>query len=233
MNENKKETSIRIQTSILNAVEKKALIFLANRQPQWMTSNILTVIGMIGAIIISLGYILSRINLNYLWISSLGFVINWYGDSLDGTLARVRNRQRPVFGYYLDHTMDIVNEFFIFIGLGLSGLIHFELSLLLFIVYLMLTVNVSINAHLKKEFKLTYSGLGPTEFRVLAVLVNTIYIYSQTINSFTQSLSFFGKEIILTSFDLMGIFVLLILFLMYIVTVINDIRDYNKIDPSF
>ena len=233
MNEDKKETSIRIQTSILNGIEKKALIYLANRQPQWMTSNILTVIGMIGAIIISLGYILSRINLNYLWISSLGFVINWYGDSLDGTLARVRNRQRPVFGYYLDHTMDIVNELFIFIGLGLSGLIHFELSLLLFIAYLMLTVNVSINAHLKKEFKLTYAGLGPTEFRVLAVLVNTTYIYSQAINSFTQSFSCFGKEIILTSFDLMGVFVLLILFLMYIVTVIDDIRDYNKIDPSF
>ena len=233
MNENKKETSIRIQTSILNGVEKKALIFLANRQPQWMTSNILTVIGMIGAIIISLGYILSRINLNYLWISSLGFVINWYGDSLDGTLARVRNRQRPVFGYYLDHTMDIVNELFIFIGLGLSDLIHFELSLLLFIAYLMLTVNVSINAHLKKEFKLTYSGLGPTEFRVVAILVNTIYIYSHPINSFTQSLSCFGKEIIFTSFDLMGIIVLFILFLMYIVTVINDLKDYNKMDPSF
>lgn len=233
MNEDKKETSIRIQTSILNGAEKKTLIYLANRQPQWMTSNILTVIGMIGAIIISLGYILSRINLNYLWISSLGFVINWYGDSLDGTLARVRNRQRPVFGYYLDHTMDIVNELFIFIGLGLSGLIHFELSLLLFIAYLMLTVNVSINAHLKKEFKLTYAGLGPTEFRVLAVLVNTTYIYSQAINSFTQPFSCFGKEIILTSFDLMGVFVLLVLFLMYIVTVINDIRDYNKIDPSF
>lgn len=97
MNKEKKEASTRIQTSILNGVEKKALIYLANRQPKWMTSNILTVIGMMGAIIISLGYISSQINLNYLWVSSLGFVINWYGDSLDGTLARVRNRQRPVF----------------------------------------------------------------------------------------------------------------------------------------
>ena len=74
--------------------------------------------------------------------------------------------------------MDIINEFFIFIGLGVSTLIHFELSMLLFIVYLMLTVNVSINAHLKKEFKLTYAKLGPTEFRVVAILVNTLYIYS-------------------------------------------------------
>lgn len=233
MSVDKKEASIRIQTSILNGVEKKALIYLADRQPEWMTSNILTVVGMIGAMIISLGYILSRINLNYLWISSLGFVINWYGDSLDGTLARVRNRQRPIFGYYLDHTVDIVNELFIFIGLGLSGLIHFELSLLLFIAYLMLTVNVSIDAHLKKEFKLTYARLGPTEFRVLAVFANTLYIYSHTINSFTQRLSFCGEELILTSFDLIAILVLFILVLMYIVTVINDIKDYNKIDPSF
>lgn len=79
MKKEKKEASTRIQTSILNGVEKKALIYLANRQPKWMTSNILTVIGMMGPIIISLGYILSQINLNYLWVSSLGFVINWYG----------------------------------------------------------------------------------------------------------------------------------------------------------
>lgn len=233
MNKEKKEASTRIQTSILNGVEKKALIYLANRQPKWMTSNILTVIGIMGAIIISLGYILSQINLNYLWVSSLGFVINWYGDSLDGTLARVRNRQRPVFGYYLDHTMDIINEFFIFIGLGVSTLIHFELSMLLFIVYLMLTVNVSINAHLKKEFKLTYAKLGLTEFRVVAILVNTLYIYSHALHSFTLPLSYGGKEIILSSFDLMGIAVLFILLTMYAVTIINDIKDYNKIDPPY
>lgn len=90
------------------------MIFLADRQPRWMTSNILTGIGTFGAIVISLGYILSQININYLWLSSLGFVINWYGDSLDGTLARVRNKQRPIFGYYIDHTVDIINELLIF-----------------------------------------------------------------------------------------------------------------------
>lgn len=231
MSKDKKETSIRIQTSILNGVEKKALVFLANKQPRWMTSNILTVIGMAGAIIISLGYILSQVDLHYLWVSSLGFAVNWYGDSLDGTLARVRDRQRPVFGYYLDHTMDIINELFIFVGLGLSGLMHLELSLFLFIVYLMLTVNVSINAHLKKEFKLTYAKLGPTEFRVLAILVNTVYMYSHPINSFMMQVSFCGKEIALSSFDLMGMAVLTVLMLMYVVTVINDLKDYNKIDP--
>lgn len=231
MKEKSIETSVRIQTSILNGVEKKASIFLADRQPRWMTSNILTGIGTFGAIVISLGYILSQININYLWLSSLGFVINWYGDSLDGTLARVRNKQRPIFGYYIDHTVDIINELLIFLGLGLSGLICFDLSLFILIVYMMLTLNVSINAHLKKEFKLTYAKLGPTEFRVLAIIFNTVCIYCPAISDSVMEISMFGKDIVLGSLDIAGVFVLLVLIIMYIVTVLNDIKDYDKIDP--
>lgn len=231
MKEKSSETSVRMQTSILNGVEKKALTFLADRQPRWMTSNILTGIGTFGAIVISLGYILSQININYLWLSSLGFVINWYGDSLDGTLARVRNKQRPIFGYYIDHTVDIINELLIFLGLGLSGLICFDLSLFILIVYMMLTLNVSINAHLKKEFKLTYAKLGPTEFRVLAIIFNTVCIYCPAISDSVMEISMFGKDIVLGSLDIAGVFVLLVLIIMYIVTVLNDIKDYDKIDP--
>ena len=148
---NIKADAVRIQTSILNAGEKKVLVWLAHRQPKWMTSDILTYIGIFGAIVIAAGYILASVNINFLWLSSLGFVINWYGDSLDGTLARVRNRQRPIYGYYIDHTVDCINEFLIFIGIGLSGLMHIELALLILAFYFMLTINVSINAHLKKE----------------------------------------------------------------------------------
>ena len=231
MKEKSSETSVRIQTSILNGVEKKALAFLADRQPRWMTSNILTGIGTFGAIVISLGYILSQININYLWLSSLGFVINWYGDSLDGTLARVRNKQRPIFGYYIDHTVDIINELLIFLGLGLSGLICFDLSLFILIVYMMLTLNVSINAHLKKEFRLTYAKLGPMEFRVLAIIFNTVCIYCPAISDSVMEISMFGKDIVLGSLDIAGVFVLLVLIIMYIVTVLNDIKDYDKIDP--
>ena len=85
-----------------------------------MTSDILTFIGTFGAIVIGAGYYLSNYNIAFLWLSSLGFFINWYGDSLDGTLARVRKQQRPVYGYYLDHTMDAINELFMFVGAGLS-----------------------------------------------------------------------------------------------------------------
>lgn len=95
--ENNKADAKRIQTSVLNTLEKKVLIWLAERQPKWMTSDILTYIGSFGALIVASGYILSAWNINFLWLSSWGFIINWYGDSLDGTLARVRKTQRPVY----------------------------------------------------------------------------------------------------------------------------------------
>ena len=117
--ETHKADAVRIQTSILNALEKKVLVWLAERQPKWVTSDMLTYIGTFGAAVIAVGYILSAWNINFLWLSSLGFIINWYGDSLDGTLARVRQTQRPIYGYYLDHTIDTINEVMIFIGVGL------------------------------------------------------------------------------------------------------------------
>ena len=101
-----KETSERIQTSVLNAAEKKVLVWLAQRQPAWVTSDFLTYTGVVGALVCAVGFVLAHIDKNYLWISSLGLVINWYGDSLDGTLARVRNAQRPVYGFFIDHTLE-------------------------------------------------------------------------------------------------------------------------------
>lgn len=227
----KHEKSVRIQTSVLNAIEKKILVYLAGKQPKWVTSNILTAIGTVGALVIAIGYILGGENIHFLWLSSLGFVINWYGDSLDGTLARVRNTQRPIFGYYIDHTLDAVNELMMFLGLGLSGLIHFELALLILIVYLMLTLNVSINAHLKKEFCLTYAGMGPTEFRIVAIIINTVLIYATPIREFVMDAHFWGYDISLSALDLAGMLILAVLVIMYIFTIAKDMRDYAEKDP--
>ena len=97
-----KENSKRIQTSILNNAEKKVLVWLAGKQPAWMNSDIMTGIGVFGAVLYMLGGYLSNANLNYLWLASFGLVLHWYGDSLDGTLARVRHEERPVFGFFID-----------------------------------------------------------------------------------------------------------------------------------
>ena len=228
----KREESVRIQTSVLNGVEKKVLVWLAHRQPGWMTSDILTVIGTLGAVVIAVGFVLAgTVEIHYLWLSSLGFVINWYGDSLDGTLARVRNRQRPVYGYYLDHTVDAINEVIMFVGAGLSGLVHFEIAMLILVVYLLLTINVSVNAHLKKEFCLTYAKMGPTEFRIIMIAINTVLMYVNAVREFFLTMPFAGREVTLSALDAAAIVILFVLVLIYIVTVVKDAAEYDRLDP--
>lgn len=229
--ENNKADAVRIQTSFLNAIEKKALVWLAKRQPEWMTSDILTYIGVFGAIVIAAGYILSGWNINFLWLSSSGFVINWYGDSLDGTLARVRNTQRPVYGYYLDHTIDAINEVMIFVGVGLSGLMHLEIALLALVMYFLITINVSINAHLKKEFRLTYASMGPTEFRIVMIIINTLFVLIRPLREFSHNISLCGHEFTFGALDYIGIVITIMLALMHLTTVIKDLKGYAKMDP--
>ena len=226
-----KADAVRIQTSVLNAAEKKILVWLAERQPKWMTSDILTYIGVSGAVMIAAGYMLSSLNINWLWFCSLGFAVNWYGDSLDGTLARVRKHQRPIYGYYLDHTVDAINEFIMVLGIGLSGLMHLNLALMILSFYFMLTINVSINAHLKKEFKLTYAKLGPTEFRVIMVMVNTLFILIPALNSFTHEFTVFGHEVTFRAMDYVAVVILAVLAVIYLTSIIKDAKEYARIDP--
>jgi len=223
--------SVRIQTSFLNGVEKKALLWLAERQPKWVDPDILTFIGFFGALVIAAGYILSNNNVNFLWLASLGFVINWYGDSLDGTLARFRKQQRPVYGFYLDHTIDAVNETIMFMGVGLSPFLRFDLSCVLLAIYLMLTLNVSMNAHLKGEFRLTYAKLGPTEFRLLCIIANAVLVFVKPMKTWMLELSWLRAPIELHALDWLGIFVLVVLAVIYIMTIVQDARYYAKIDP--
>lgn len=226
------EKSVRIQTSVLNGVEKKALLWLAERQPKWVNSDTLTFIGFIGSVIIAAGYILSNYNINFLWLASLGLVINWYGDSLDGTLARYRKQQRPVYGFYLDHTMDAINETFMFMGVGLSPFMRFDLSCILLAIYLMLTLNVSMNAHLKGEFRLTYAKLGPTEFRLIAIIVNAILVFDKPLNTWSYELPWLSSTLEFHALDVVGIAILIVLVLIYIVTIAQDLRYYSKVDPK-
>lgn len=213
----------RIQNSLTHPIEKKVLVWLAERQPAWVNSDLLTYTGTLGAFAFALGFILSKYSIHWLWLSSLGMVINWYGDSLDGTLARVRKCQRPIYGYYLDHTVDCINEGMMFFGIGLSGMLHLSLALTALILYLFMTINVSINAHLKGEFRLTYGKLGPTEFRLLVILFDTILILSPGIRAFV----WYG----LSALDLFAIVVIVALSVIYIATIVSDARHYALIDP--
>jgi len=230
--ENNTEHAKRIQTSLLNGAEKKLLLWLADRQPKWMTSDKLTFIGFLGSVLMCAGYILTAKGIGWLWLSSFGFIVNWYGDSLDGTLARVRNQQRPVYGFYLDHTMDAVNEVFMFVGVGLSTLMELPIAMMVLVLYLMLTLNVTINSHLKNEFKLTYAKMGPTEFRLLMIIVNTLFIYIRPLREFhLDPVEIFGASVTFKAFDFLGIAIGIILILMYVSTILGDLKYYDKIDP--
>jgi CDP-alcohol phosphatidyltransferase. len=222
----------RVQTSFLNGVEKKALVWLANHQPSWVTSDFLSFIGFVGSLVIAAGYILAAVHPAFLWLASLGFVINWYGDSLDGTLARVRNKQRPVYGFYLDHTLDCINELIMFVGLGLSPLMDLRIALLIFVGYLLLTVNVSVNAHLKGEFKLTYGKLGPTEFRIIAIIANILMLYIHSLWDYSIETTMFGRDICLKALDPVGMLIAFVLLAIYLVEAIRDARGYSKMDPK-
>lgn len=221
-----KETSERIQTSILNAAEKKVLVWLAKRMPNWVTSDMLTYLGVAGAVICALGFILANINIYYLWISSLGLVINWFGDSLDGTLARVRNTQRPVYGFFIDHTLDAVTICIMCIGAGLSPMLRLSVAMLVLAGYLALSIYTYIGAILKGEFRLTYSSFGPTEFRIVVILINTLYMYSSWADN-SYKLAGYGFGV----FDVLALAIAVFLFVAYFVQFMKDRRILAEKDP--
>ncbi len=221
------EKAERIQTSFLNAAEKKALIWLAHRQPRWMTSDILTYIGVAGAAICALGYALSNLDVYWLWLSSLGLVINWYGDSLDGTLARVRQLQRPVYGFFIDHSLDAITVCMMFIGGGLSAIFKMEIAMLMLIGYLVLSIYTYICTIIKDEFLLTYGGgFGPTELRLIIILLNTIVMYTPWVDI---RYNWYGYEF--GVYDIVGFVIAVILFGMWLAQFLKDRRLLSERDP--
>ncbi len=226
-----KRQAKRIQTSILNPLEKKVLIHIAERLPARMTSDQLTFIGFVGAVIVATGYALSNLNLNWLWLASFGFVVNWFGDSLDGSLARVRGTQRKIYGFFIDHNVDVINECIMFTGVGLSPLVNMTFMAGVLVAYLALSVYVYIDCYLKGEHRLTYGGLGPTEFRILAILVNTLFIYIPFLTQWKHHVVLFHNEFEFGILDGIAVTVAFILFFFYLVSFLRDIRYFKRIDP--
>ena len=208
---------------------------MKNRNLKWfgflMTSDMLTFIGVIGSVLGALGYILSNLNIAWLWLSTAGYIVNWYGDSLDGTLARVRHTQRPIYGFYIDHCVDGITTAIICIGAGLSQLMNLGIAMTVLVLYLLLSISVYINSHLKGEFKLTYAGMGPTELRLIMIIVNTLYIYIAPIRNFAMHIYIFGNNITLGAFDFVAIGLILVLAAIYIQNFFSDAKGYAKIDP--
>jgi phosphatidylglycerophosphate synthase len=218
-------THRRVLDTFTGPLERPVLHWLAARMPAWMTPDILTAIGVIGGLVILCGYWLTGFDRNFLWLVNLGFLINWFGDSLDGTLARYRHIERPVYGFYIDHAVDAYIEIMIFIGLGLSPFVRFDLACLSLIGYFLLSVLVFLRTCVKGEFVLSYGRLGPTEIRLLAIAANTLVYFvgnpTLTLNSLT-----------LTIFDWLVVMIILLLFTIAISTTIIQARQLAKMEAD-
>lgn len=222
-----KENSNRLQTSLLNGAEKKILVKLASHQPAWVTSDFLTYLGVAAAVLYALFCWLSNYNVNYLWAASASLVLNWYGDSLDGTLARVRNTQRPKYGFFIDHSLDALTTCLFCIGLGLSPLMDMSIALFILAGYLCMSIYTYLSTIIMDKFRLTYASLGPTEARLIIIAVLTLYIFNPwpdvTVNII--------KDQPWSVYDCTGAVVAVILFLIYIISLAKDLRVLAKQDP--
>ena len=195
------ETHQRINDIFFGPLERPTLKWLAAHSPSWMTPDILTSIGFLGTIVVAGGYILTIIHPAFLWLASLGYLINWYGDSLDGTLARYRHIERPRYGFYLDHTIDAFSEIIIVLAMGISPFVRFDLACIALIGYLLMGNLVYINTCINGEFRISYGKLGPTEVRVIMIAANTVAFFSGNpmlgISKF--SLSFFDWVVVVVA----------------------------------
>src|SRR4051794_38573439 len=166
-------TAPRQKTFLLARPETRVLEWIARRVPRWVMPDHLTALGVLAAIGIAAAYALSGRDPVWLWAASGLLVVHWLGDSLDGTLARVRRSERPRYGYYLDHLVDAIATAVIGIGLGLSPYMLLATGLVLVIAYLVLSINTYLETHALGVFSLGYGRLGPTEARLGLVVINT------------------------------------------------------------
>ena len=167
-------TAAREKTFLLARPEARVLDWIARRLPRWVMPDHLTALGVLAAIGIAAAYVLSNRDPVWLWAASGLLVVHWLGDSLDGTLARVRRTERPRYGYYLDHLVDAVATALIGIGLGLSPHMLLATGLVIVVAYLVLSINTYLETSALGVFSLGYGRLGPTEARIGLIAVNTV-----------------------------------------------------------
>jgi archaetidylinositol phosphate synthase len=209
----------RVNDIFLGPLERPALQWIAAHLPPWVTPDIMTITGIVGALVITLGYGLSQFHPAFLWLATLGFIINWVGDSMDGTLARYRHIERPKYGFYIDHVTDVLTEIIIILGLGLSPYISFSVASMCCIAYITLSVLVYVRMNVMGEFKISYGKLGPTEVRVLAIILNTVMYFS---GLHTLKFSLGSVPIAISPYDLVVFVITLLLLYFFAETAIKQ-----------
>ena len=205
-------SATRIHESFVASPEKRLLVALAERAPAWLNSDHLTILGFVSQCLAGVCYALARLHPFALLLGIIFIALNWLGDSLDGTLARVRNRQRPRYGFYVDHVTDTIAALFLMGGMALSGYVYPGIALGLLIAFLMLSIEAYLATYTLGRFQLSYFKFGPTEIRILLAIGNLALLWHPTVR-------FFGRTLLV--FDLGGSIAILAMGIMLIVSAIR------------
>jgi phosphatidylglycerophosphate synthase len=216
----------RVNDILLGPLERPALQWLSAHLPKWVTPDMMTVTGIFGALVIALGYALSQFHPAFLWMATLGYIINWFGDSLDGTLARYRHIERHKYGFYIDHVTDVLTEIVTILGLGLSPYVRFSVASMCCISYIALSVLVYVRMNVMGEFKISYGKLGPTEVRVLAILLNIAMYFGGV---FTFKVSLGSVVAAISPYDLYVVGIIFLLLYFFAETSIKQSIELRKL----
>ena len=212
----------RVLTSVLAPLEKRALVAMARRMPARINSDHLTGLALVAMLGAGLSYWLASTTPIGLYLAVFCLALNWFGDSLDGTLARVRNRQRPRYGFYIDHVVDAFGALFLFVGLGLSSYMSPAVAGVLLIAYLMLTIEVMLATHTLGTFTISYFKMGPTELRILLAIGTLVLLVHPTAVIFGHAFKLF---------DVGGVCGAIGLFVTLIVSAVRNTKTLYVAEP--
>lgn len=210
----------RTQESFLAVLEKKILVWMAARTPAWINSDHLTVLGLVAMTGAGVGYWWSRTNRAGLFVVIACLAINWLGDSLDGTLARIRNCQRPRYGFYVDHIVDAFGALFLLGGLALSGYMSLVVAVGLLVAYLLLSIEVYLASYTLGDFKISYFKMSPTELRILLSVGNLVLLFKSVVHLFGRAYRLFDVG------GTMGISGMLLILVISVIQ--NTIKLYSR-----
>ncbi len=212
----------RVNRSLTAEIEKHALVWMAEHAPAWLTSDQLTLLGLSAQVAAGICYALSRYNRYALLLVIVCIALNWLGDSLDGTLARVRQQQRPRYGFYVDHMVDIFGSVALMVGLACSGFLHWQTAIAMLIGFLLLSSESYLATYTLSRFHMSQGFFGPTEIRILLVIGNLALLHN-------PYATLFGQRFLL--FDVGGVIAAAGMFVMAVAITVRHTAELYRQEP--
>jgi len=217
------EDHVREHGSLLASMEKRLLVAIAHRLPRRINSDHLTLLALAAMAVAGGGYVLAGWDSRARWLVIAALAANWFGDSLDGTVARVRRTERPRYGFYVDHVVDIAGSAFLFAGLAASPFMSAPIALSVLVAYLLVSAEVYLATSVHRVFRMSFAGVGPTELRIL-IAVGTVMLA----NDPRVHLGPLGHWQL---FDVGGLVAIAGLLAAFAASVFRNTRDLSRLEP--